>query len=630
LLKKIKRILIGKPLPNEAEQSEKYGVLWGLPILSSDAISSVAYAGQEILFVLLPVIGFLAFREISVVTFAIIVLMFILMLSYRQTIENYPNGGGAFIVAKDNLGVFAGIVAGAALSVDYILTVAVSISSGVDQIVTALEFLKPYKVVLCLLLVLFLMIGNLRGIRESSRIFGVPAYTFMFSIIALIIAGYIKLKTGFIPPEPRTNFPTTQPVTLVLLLKAFASGCTALTGIEAVSNAVPNFKEPSTKHAKTVLLLLSLIIFVLFGGTTILATHYHIVPSQGALLVLMAQEVFGKNFMYCLVAATTFIILVFAANTAFSGFPMLVAVMAKEEFVPRQLRLKGDKLSYSNGIIILALVSALLIVIFKGNVTALIGLYAVGVFISFTLSQSGMFVRWLRNKGNKWYIKAFVNGFGAITTFIVVIIISITKFKEGAWIVVLLIPLLVYTMVKVKLHYIAVADQLRITPQDKDLLDVEHNVYKNRVIVPIESLNKASIRALRFARTISDNVIAFNVSINEEQAQKLQERYKLLNCNIPLVIRYSPYRKILEPLMEYIKSEEYNYQKGDMITIIIPKFTVQRWWHKILHNQTWLFIEKELLKHKHIVVSVMPLQLKDDEVVLKKKNKPIWKVLDQN
>lgn len=629
MLKKIKRTLIGKPLPNEAEQSEKYGVLWGLPILSSDAISSVAYAVQEILFVLLPVIGFLAFREISVVTFAIIVLMFILMLSYRQTIENYPNGGGAFIVAKDNLGVFAGIVAGVALSVDYILTVAVSISSGVDQIVTALEFLKPYKVVLCLLLVLFLMIGNLRGIRESSRIFGVPAYAFMFSIIALIIAGYIKLKTGFILPEPRTNFPT-QPVTLFLLLKAFASGCTALTGIEAVSNAVPNFKEPSTKHAKTVLLLLSLIIFVLFGGTTILATHYHIIPSQGALLVLMAQEVFGKNFMYYLVAATTFIILVFAANTAFSGFPMLVAVMAKEEFVPRQLRLKGDKLSYSNGIIILALVSALLIVIFKGNVTALIGLYAVGVFISFTLSQSGMFVRWIRNKGNKWHIKAFVNGFGAITTFIVVIIISITKFKEGAWIVVLLIPLLVYTMVKVKLHYIAVADQLRITPQDKDLLDVEHNVYKNRVIVPIESLNKASIRALRFARTISDNVIAFNVSINEEQAQKLQERYKLLNCNIPLVIRYSPYRKILEPLMEYIKSEEYNYQKGDMITIIIPKFTVQRWWHKILHNQTWLFIEKELLKHKHIVVSVMPLQLKDDEVVLKKKNKPIWKVLDEN
>lgn len=629
MFEKLKRILIGKPLPNEAEKTEKYGVLWGLPILSSDAISSVAYAGQEILYVLLPAIGFLAFKEISAVTAAIIILLFILMLSYRQTIENYPNGGGAFIVAKDNLGVLAGIVAGAALSVDYILTVAVSISSGVDQIVTALEFLKPYKIALCLFLVLFLMIGNLRGIRESSRIFGIPAYAFMFSILALIIAGYIKLRVGYVPPEPKINY-SPHPVTIVLLLKAFASGCTALTGIEAVSNAVPNFKDPATKHAKTVLLLLSLVILVLFGGTTLLATHYHIVPTEGAMLVLMAQEIFGKSFMYYIVAATTFIILVFAANTAFSGFPMLVAVMAKEEFVPRQLSLKGDKLSYSNGIIILALVSALLIVAFNGNVTALIGLYAVGVFISFTLSQSGMFVRWLKNKGSHWHIKAFINGFGALTTFVVVIIIAITKFKEGAWIVVLLIPLLVFAMIKVKLHYIAVADQLRVTPEDKELLDVEHNVYRNRVIVPIESLNKASIRALRFAKTISDNVIAFNVSINEEQAKKLQERYKMLNCSIPLVIRYSPYRKILEPLLEYIKSEEYNYQKGDMITVIIPKFTVQRWWQKILHNHTWLFIEKELLKHKHIVVSVMPLQLKDDDVVLKKKNKPLWKVLEED
>lgn len=535
MLEKIKRVLIGQPLPNEVEKSEKYGVLWGLPILSSDAISSIGYAGQEMLYALLPAVGILAFEKIPILSLAIIVLLFILMISYSQTIDNYPNGGGAFIVAKDNLGVLAGIIAGAALSVDYILTVAVSISSGVDQIVTAISVLRPYKLEICLLLVLLLMIGNLRGIRESSRIFGIPAYAFMLAIVSLIIAGFFKLKTGYIPPEPKINYPI-HPVTMILLLKAFGSGCTALTGVEAVANAVPNFKEPATKHAKMVLMLLSLIIFILFGGTSLLATYYRVNPEKGAMLVLMAQEVFGKTFMYYFVAATTFIILVFAANTAFAGFPMLVAVMAKEEFVPRQLSMKGDRLSYSNGIIILSLISALLIVIFKGNVSALIGLYAIGVFISFTLSQSGMFVRWLKHKGNSWHIKAFINGFGALTTFVVVIIIAITKFKEGAWIVVLLIPVLVLAMVKVKLHYIAVADQLRITPADKELLDIEHNIYRNRVIVPIESLNKASVRALRFARTISDNVIAFNVSISEEQAKKLQERYKMLNCSIPLVI----------------------------------------------------------------------------------------------
>ena len=629
MLEKIKRVLIGQPLPNEVEKSEKYGVLWGLPILSSDAISSIGYAGQEMLYALLPAVGILAFEKIPILSLAIIVLLFILMISYSQTIDNYPNGGGAFIVAKDNLGVLAGIIAGAALSVDYILTVAVSISSGVDQIVTAISVLRPYKLEICLLLVLLLMIGNLRGIRESSRIFGIPAYAFMLAIVSLIIAGFFKLKTGYIPPEPKINYPI-HPVTMILLLKAFGSGCTALTGVEAVANAVPNFKEPATKHAKMVLMLLSLIIFILFGGTSLLATYYRVNPEKGAMLVLMAQEVFGKTFMYYFVAATTFIILVFAANTAFAGFPMLVAVMAKEEFVPRQLSMKGDRLSYSNGIIILSLISALLIVIFKGNVSALIGLYAIGVFISFTLSQSGMFVRWLKHKGNSWHIKAFINGFGALTTFVVVIIIAITKFKEGAWIVVLLIPVLVLAMVKVKLHYIAVADQLRITPADKELLDIEHNIYRNRVIVPIESLNKASVRALRFARTISDNVIAFNVSISEEQAKKLQERYKMLNCSIPLVIRYSPYRKIIEPLLEYIKSEEYNYQKGDIITVIIPKFTAPKWWKKLLHNHTWLFIEKELLKEKHIVVSVMPLQLKDDEIVLKNKKQSLWNVLEKD
>ncbi|MEZ0536948.1 APC family permease [Caldicellulosiruptoraceae bacterium PP1] len=615
MLQKLKRILIGKPLENERLHEEKFGVFWGLPILSSDAISSVAYAGQEVLLVLLPLVGLIAYREVMVVSFAIIVLLFILMLSYRQTIDCYPNGGGAYVVAKDNIGIWAGITAGAALSVDYILTVAVSVSSGVEQITSAFPHLKAFKVSLSVLIVLIIMLGNLRGIRESSKYFGIPAYAFMFAIISMIIAGFVKLKSGYIPPEPKIQ-PALEPITLFLLLKAFSSGCTALTGIEAVSNAVPNFKEPATKHAKTVLLLLSLIIFVLFGGTSILANFYHVIPTEKAMLVIMAQEIFGKSFMFYFVTATTFIILVLAANTAFSGFPMLIAVMAKEEYVPRQLSMRGDKLSYSNGIIVLSLAAILLIVAFKAKVTALIGLYAVGVFISFTLSQFGMFKRWLKIKGNNWQIKAFINGFGALTTAIVVVIISVTKFHEGAWVVVLVIPILIYAMSKVKKHYLAVGMQLKIKPEEYPNIDIEHAIYRNRVIVPIESVNKASIRALRYAKTISNNVIAFNVSIDEEMAKKVKERYEALNCGIPLVIKYSPYRKIVDPLLEYIKSEEYNYQKGDMITVILPKFGVTRWWHRLLHNHTWLFIEKELLKHKHIVVSVMPLQLKDDDFYL--------------
>ncbi|HEX2947665.1 MAG TPA: APC family permease [Clostridia bacterium] len=610
-----KRFLIGKPLQNEAEGEQKYGILWGLPILASDAISSVAYAGQEILLVLLPAIGILAYGQLSYISFAIIGLLALLMLSYRQTIKSYPNGGGAYIVAKDNLGIIAGVTAGAALSVDYILTVAVSVSSGVEQVTSAFLPLRPYTVVISVLMVLLLMIGNLRGIRESSRIFGIPAYAFIIAMLSMLVVGFIKLKGGYIPPEP-TIQSIGEPITMILILKAFSSGCSALTGVEAVSNAVPNFKHPSVKHARTVLLLLSIIILVLFGGTSLMANAYHVVPGEKALLILMAEEVFGRNIMFYYLMATTFIILVLAANTAYSGFPLLVAVMAKEGYVPRQLSMRGDRLSYSNGILVLSLVSAILIIVFKAKVTALIGLYAVGVFISFTLSQTGMFVKWIKTKEGHWLAKALVNGTGAVVTAVTVVIIAFTKFEEGAWVVVLLIPILIFMMLKVKKHYVAVKKQLRLKPEELAEIDVDHSAYVNRVIVPIESVNRSSVRALRYAMTISNNVIAFSVQTSDEEERELKGKYLKLNTGIPLIVKYSPYRKVVEPLLKFIESAEYEYEKGDMITVILPQFTVKRWWHSVLHNHTRIFVQRELLKHKHIVVAVMPLQLKDDNEVL--------------
>ena len=627
MLKQIKRVLIGKPLKNTALKGEKMGILWGLPILSSDAISSVAYAGQEMLIVLIPAIGVAAYMQMSVLSWCIIGLLVVLMLSYRQTIDSYPNGGGAFVVAKENLGEIPGMIAGAALAVGYILTVAVSVSSGVEQIISAFAFLRPYDVVLAVVLVLLLMVGNLRGVRESSQLFGIPTYAFIAGILALIIYGSLKILGGYVPPEPDFGKPV-QSITLLLMLKAFASGCTALTGVEAVSNSVPNFKTPSTKYAKAVLLLLSLIILVLFAGTSMIANYYHVIPSQdGALLVLLAEQVFGDNFMYYYITVSTFIILILGANTAYSGFPLLIAVMANEKYAPKQLSMRGDRLSYTNGIVSLSVISILLIIGFQANVTSLLGLYAIGVFISFTLSQSGMFMKWRRQKSEHWRIKALINGFGGIMTAVVVVIIAVAKFRQGSWVVVVLLPIVVFLINQIHKHYISVKEQLKIEESEYDGIALEKLEYSNRIIVPIENVNKASVRALRYAHTICDDVVAFCVAIDDESAREVQEKFDKLGADIPLVIKLSPYRRVIDPLLRFIESQEYDYEHGDMITVLLSEFVVKKWWHRFLHNNTRVYIEKKLLKHKHIVVSVMPLQLKDDRFYLdslkKQKNKGI-------
>lgn len=615
----IKKVLIGRPLRNEAIHGEKYKVLWGLPILASDSISSVGYAGEEILIALVPVIGALSFMYLTYISLAIIALLVILTFSYSQTISAYTGGGGAYIVASDNLGHVAGVTAGTSLAIDYILTVAVSISSGIAQLTSAFHSLAPYHVLICIAVLLFIMIGNLRGIKESSRMFSIPTYLFIISSLAMIIIGIVKIRLGVAHPvEPIMQMKANGAVSIFLILKAFSNGCTALTGVEAVSNAVPNFDKPAAKHAKKTLWLLSLFVLLIFGGISILANLYHIVPVEGkTVLNQIAFNVFGNNLMFYFYTATSILILVMAANTAYSDFPLLMSIMGKDGYVPRQFSMRGDRLSFSNGIIVLSAIAAILIIVFRGDVALLLPLYAIGAFSSFTLSQFGMVMRWRRIKGKWWRLKAFINGFGTLTTAVVVLIIAFEKFKSGAWIVIIITPVLLMMFMRIKKHYVALAKQLEIKESDLKGFSIEKSCYKNLVIVPLESINQSSLRALRFAKTISDKVIAFNISIDEEQANKIKGKYSMINTDIPLIVKYSPYRKVVSPLLKFIESTEYDYEKGDMITVILPQFTVKSWWQKIMHNNTSFFIRKELLKHKHIVVATMPLQLKNDKSVLK-------------
>lgn len=588
---------------------------WGLPILSSDAISSVAYAGQEMFAILIPAIGILAFKQMTFISAAILALLFILVLSYRQIIACYPSGGGAYTVAKENIGTRTGIVAGCALSIDYIMTVAVSISSGVQQITSAFDPLKGFETPLCLLLVAVMMLGNLRGLREASKIFGLPTYAFIIGIVIMLTVGFYKVIIGEepMPQGEPIGAGAAESITGLLILKAFSNGCTALTGVEAVSNGVPNFKEPAVKRARTVLMLLLIIIVTLFGGTAVLFNFYPVNPGNDALLVLVARQIFGGGFMYYYITITTFVILVIAANTAFSGFPMLVSVMAKDGYMPRQFSMRGDRLSYDKGIVLLAVMAGLLITAFKARVDALIGLYAVGVFISFTLSQSGMFLKWIRTREKGWVHKAAVNGLGTIMTATAVVIIAITKFKQGAWIVVFLIPVMVYFMFRIKRHYLRVHNGLKMEPEEYTQVLAKGKAYQNRVIVPIDSVNRSSVRALRYAKTISDNVTAFNIVIDRESEEKNKQRYNLLHTDIPLIIKYSPYREIVEPLLEYISSAEYGLTDGEIVSVILPQFHVQKRWQSFLHNNTTSNIQKALLKHKHIVVCTIPFQITDTD-----------------
>lgn len=607
MLHKIKEVFLGHSLKSAEETSEKFNVLWGLPILSSDAISSVSYACEEILMVLIPLLGIAAYKPLLGTALAIITLLFILVFSYRQTIDNYPNGGGSYSVASDNLGRIPGLIAAASLSIDYVLTVAVSASSGVAAITSAFPELLPYKVGLALIIILFLTLGNLRGIRESSVLFGVPTYLFIGTILTMIFVGLFKVLVLGIVPEPTVSLAQpVQELTLFLFLRAFSSGCTALTGVEAVSDGIPNFRHPAQKNAKRVLMLLGLIVLIIFGGVCALAAVYKVVPREGMTVVAqIAAQVFGGNSaMFYVVQATTAIILIMAANTAFADLPLLLSILARDGFMARQFRHRGARLSFSNGIMLLFIVASLLVVFFHADTHQLIPLYAVGVFLSFTLSQMGMYKRWITRKEGNWKHKAVINGFGTLITAATCIIIAVSKFTHGAWMVILCIPVLVLLMLRIRRHYDRVRENLLINCDPSALLFEEPP--KNHVLLPVASINKSFIKALNYALTLNGEIEIYHVSTVKEATDKLVRQYNQLELAIPLVIEEAPYRNVNEVLLAYVDKKHAALNKHEMLTVVLPQFIIPKWWNNPLHNQTARLLKSSLFRRRNLAVVTIP------------------------
>ncbi len=607
MFKKIKSVLIGKAIKSAEAESEKFSVIWGLPILSSDAISSVAYACEEILMVLIPVLGIASYQPLMGAAAAIIGLLFILVFSYRQTIDCYPHGGGSYSVASDNLGKIPGLVAAASLSIDYVLTVAVSTCSGTAAIISAFPEALPYRTMITLLIIVLLTLGNLRGIRESSILFGVPTYLFIFTIISMIVIGIFKVVVlGQIPQPTAALQQPIEDLTLVLFLKAFSGGCTALTGVEAVSNGIPNFKTPSQKHAKTVLAMLASLVFVIFAGVCYLALIYKVAPRENVTVVAqIATQVFGSNSaMFYVVQATTAIILIMAANTAFADLPLLLSLLGKDGYVARMFSRRGTRLSFSNGILLLFVLSSILVIVFKAETHLLLPLYAVGVFLSFTLSQSGMFKKWITHKEGNWRHKAVINGIGAVVTAITCIIIASSKFFAGAWIVLICIPALVLLMLLVRTHYTKVRNNLVIEENASEL--VIDTPTDNYIILPVQSVNKSFLKALNYAMTLGGTIEIYHVSTDSAMTAKVKRQFQELNVDIPLVIEEAPYRNVNETLLKHVDKKHALMKKHEMLTVVLPQFVITKWWHNLLHNQTSLLLKTSLLKRRNLAVITIP------------------------
>ncbi|ABR36198.1 APC family permease [Clostridium beijerinckii] len=616
MLTKFLDVLLGEPLSNEQGCNEKYNIPFGLAIMASDAISSVAYAAQEILFVLI-VLGVAAYQWLTWTSFMIIGLLIILTISYIQIIRAYPQGGGAYKVANENIGKKSGLAAGAGLIISYILTVAVSASAGADAIISAFSNLTEYKVMFVLIIIIVLTILNLRGISESSKIFAIPTYIFIFSMAFMILYGLFKYFILNIHPEPMYSIPanTTENVSIFLILRAFSSGCSALTGVEAVSNSVPNFQEPSQKSAKTVMILLAALIFFIFGGTSVLAIFYTAVPIANGPTVVsqIAFAIFGNGIMYYIIQFSTAVILLMACNTAYTGFPMLMYIVGKDGFAPRQFTIRGKRLSFSFGIVALSCIACILVIVFKADTHRLIPLYAIGVFISFTLGQFGMVNHWRKEKGKGWVKRAIINGIGSVVTLLTTIIILIEKFSEGAFIVAILIPIIIVIQLRIKKHYDKVACGLSISQLNLKKVNLRKK-YTHIVIVPIASLNKATIGALQYAQSVSDNVIALNISPDKEAMEKLKSRWSELDTDILLVAKYSPYRAVVTPLLKNIELIANSTAKDEKITVIVPQFVTNERFGEVLHNHTSFFIRETLLKNDNIIVSTYPYHLLDEDV----------------
>jgi amino acid transporter len=600
----LKRFLVGKPIPSSMAHHERLSRVTGLAVLSSDALSSVAYATDFILSTLL-VAGLAAFSHAIPISLVIAALLAIVAFSYRQTIHAYPTGGGAYIVAKENIGSMAGLIAAASLLVDYTLTVSVSISAGVLAITSAFPRLDVFRVEMCLFFLAILMVGNLRGIRESGRIFAVPTYFFVVSIGVLILAGAYKYLTGGVTPVNAPLPPEAghAPLTVFLLLTAFANGCTAMTGVEAVSNGVPAFRPPESKNASATLVAMAGLAIAMFVGITVLAHAYQVIPSAAESGVSqLGRAIFGKGVTYYLIQAATTLILVLAANTAYADFPRLASIVARDGYLPRQFMNQGDRLAFSNGILVLSVFAAVLIIAFRGDTQGLLPLYMIGVFVSFTLSQAGMVIHWRKTKEAGWKTSAFINGFGAIVTGVVLVIVAVTKTLEGAWIVLLLIPMIVAIFKATRQHYDHVASQLTLRGYEPE--QRAHNT----VVMPIGGMQRAVVEALRYAETLSDDVRAVYVDIDPKATEQIRRDWDRWGGRVTLVVLPSPYRSVMEPLLAYITQVE-GERPNDYVTVILPEFVPARWWQHLLHNQSALLIKGALLFRPNTVVTSVPFHL---------------------
>ncbi len=602
-LQALKRVLIGSPIPRTLEKHERLGRTTGLAVFASDALSSSAYATEEILLILV-LAGTAGLSAALPIALGIAALIALVVASYRQTILAYPQGGGAYVVTRENLGRYPSLLAGASLLTDYVLTVSVSVAAGVAAVTSAIRPLYPYRVSLCVVGVGAVALANLRGVRESARLFAVPTYAFVGTYLLLIGGGAVRWWRGSGAVPAGAVVPGGEPLTLFLVLRAFASGCVALTGIEAVSDGVPAFRPPEARNARQVLAMLAAILVTLFVGITALAHAFGLVPVEGETVnSQLARRVFGATPLYYLVQAMTTLILILAANTSFSDFPRLAFFLARDRFLPRQFANRGDRLAFSNGILILALLSAGLLALFRGDTHALIPLYAVGVFISFTLSQASMVRHWWRARGPGWQVRAALNGAGAAATGLVTLIIATTKFLHGAWIVVALIPGLIGVFLVIRRHYDEVGRQLSVEGLPPRRLPTGHTV-----LVLVGDVHRGTLPALEYARALSPSARAVYVELDPEFTRRLEERWGKWGCGMPLVVLRSPYRTVVGTFLEYLDHLQ-QLAPDHLITIILPEFVPARWWQHLLHNQTALLIKGALLFRRGVVVTNVPYHL---------------------
>lgn len=603
----VKHVLIGKPLPTEHLEHERIPKTKALAVLASDAISSTAYATEEILLVLMAA-GASALSFTLPVSIAIVVLLAIVAYSYRQTIYKYPKGGGTYVVTKDNLGPVPALIAGSSLMIDYTLTVAVSVSAGISALTSAFPALATYQVALSLLCVAFITTANLRGVRESAALFTLPTYAFVISMYVLLAIGLWRVFAGQGPVE---HVAAAAPVAaqgfgLFLLLRAFSSGCSAMTGTEAISDGVPAFEDPQPQNAVATLIWMAVILGTLFLGISFLASHFHILPNESETVISqVARAIVGRGAFYYFFQAVTMLILILAANTSFSDFPRLSYFMAQDHFLPRQFIFRGDRLALSTGILVLGILAAVLIAVTQADVHNLIPLYAVGVFISFTFSQASMVWRWYTRREAGWRKGLFINGIGALTTAVVATIITLTKFTHGAWMIILLLPIFVYVLRGIRNHYLKVADQLTLTKRSELQ---QFALPASKTLVLVSSLNKATAKTLRYAWALSTDVTALHVTDDPEAGSHMRRDWEAHNLTTPLVILESPYRSLVSPIMAYLDTIESDRQRTP-VTIVLSEFVPRHWWEYLLHNQDALRLKVALFFRPNTAVVDVPYHL---------------------